>query len=73
MNSEKFRRRIIEDTGLSRKEINGIVEEKRVKLKGRISEELALLIIAKELAVIIEKDKDRCLDEWINKGVRNST
>ena len=71
MNSDKFRRRIIEDTGLSRKEINNIIEEMRAKLKGKISEELALCIIAKELAVTVEREKDKCLDEWIYTGVKN--
>ena len=71
MNSEKFRRRIIEDTGLSRKEINIIIDEMRAKLKEMISEELALCIIAKELAVTVERDKDKCLDEWIYTEVKN--
>ena len=71
MNSEKFRRRIIEDTGLSRKEINVIMNEMRAKLKEKISEELALCIIAKELAVTVERDKDKRLDEWIYTGVKN--
>ena len=73
MNSEKFRRRIIEDTGLSRQEIDRIIEEKRVKLKERISDELVLHIKAKELAVIVKNEKDRCLDEWIYQGVKNRT
>ena len=70
MNSEKFRRRIIEDTGLSRKEINNFIEEMRANLKRKISEELALCIIAKELAVTVERENDKCLDEWIYTGVK---
>jgi len=51
MNREKVVLSIIKDTGLSREEIEEMVEEKRTILKGKISIEDALLIIIKELVV----------------------
>ena len=44
----------MDDTGLSIKEINDLVNEKTNKLKGLISKVGALFIIAKELAVDIQ-------------------
>ena len=55
MNCDKVVLSIIKDTGLSRGEINEMIEEKRAILKGQISIEEALLIIAKELIVNIKQ------------------
>ena len=54
MNREKYILSIIKDTGLSRGEIEEMVEEKRATLNGEISIEDALLIIIKELVVNVE-------------------
>ena len=51
MNCGKFILRIVKDTGLSRKEIKEMVDQTIDKLRGEISEEEALLIIIKDLAV----------------------
>lgn len=53
MNREKFILSIIKDTGLSRGEINEMIEKKVATLKG-ISIEEALLIITKELVGNVE-------------------
>ncbi|MFX1353473.1 MAG: DUF2240 family protein [Promethearchaeota archaeon] len=50
---ENFLNRIIEETGLTRTEIFQMVEEKKSELKGLISDEGALFIIAKELGIDI--------------------
>ena len=56
---------IIKNTGLSRKEIRDMVDRKIENPKGRLSEVQALLVLAKELAVNIERLKNKCLDDWI--------
>ncbi len=48
--------KIIEGTGLARKEIQDLVEEKKNELKGLISDEGALFIIAKELGVDVKNE-----------------
>ncbi|MFX1574633.1 MAG: DUF2240 family protein [Promethearchaeota archaeon] len=60
MKTEVYINKIIEDTGLTRKEIQGMVKDKKVELKGLISEEGALFIIARELGVDV-KDENRDL------------
>ena len=63
MKTEVYINKIIEDTGLTRKEIQNLVEEKKNELKGLISDEGALFIIAKELGVDIkEENKDLLKD-----------
>jgi len=57
MKTEKYIRRIIEETGLSKKDIEERVNEKKKELKGLISEEGALFIIARELGVEIKEDQ----------------
>ena len=63
MKSEVYINKILEVTGLTRKEIQNLVEEKKKELKGLISDEGALFIIAKELGVDIkEENKDLLKD-----------
>jgi len=63
MKIESYISKIIEETGLSRKEIQDRVEEKKVELKGLISEEGALFIIAKELGVDVKEENKDLLKE----------
>ena len=67
MKTESYISKIIEETGLSTKDIQDMVEEKKKELKGLISEEGALFIIAKELGVDVrEENKDLIKDIDIN-------
>ena len=67
MKSEAYINKIIESTGLTRKEIQELVENKKVELKGLISDEGALFIIARELGVDVkEESKDLLNDIEIN-------
>ncbi len=60
MKTDIYIKKIIEDTGLNRKDIQEMVKEKKMELKGLISEEGALFIIAKELNVdLSEANKER--------------
>ncbi|UCC21025.1 MAG: DUF2240 family protein [Promethearchaeota archaeon] len=63
MKTELYINKIIEDTGLTRKEIQNLVEEKKTELKGLISDEGALFIIAKELGVDIKGENKDLLKE----------
>ena len=45
MNLEKYFTRIIKETGLSRKEVQNLVKDKKKELNGIVSEKNALLII----------------------------
>ena len=63
MKTEVYINKIIEDTGLTRKEIQNLVEEKKNELKGLISDEGALFIIAKELGVDIKGENKDLLKE----------
>ena len=56
MKTEAYINKIIEETGLNRGEINALIEEKKNDLKGLISEEGALFIIAKELGVDVKEE-----------------
>jgi len=59
MKAEAYINKIIESTGLTRKEIQDMVEDKKKELKGLISEEGALFVIARELGVDVkEENKD---------------
>ena len=63
MKTEIYINKIIENTGLTRKEIQDMVGEKKNELKGLISEEGALFIIARELGVDVkEENKDLLKD-----------
>jgi len=62
MKTEAYINKIIEDTGLSRTDIQSLVEEKKEELKGLISDEGALFVIAKELGVDVTSE---------NKGILN--
>ncbi len=67
MKIESYITKIIEETGLSKKEIQERVEEKKIELKGLISDEGALFIIAKELGVDVkEENKELLKDIEIN-------
>ncbi|UCD02261.1 MAG: DUF2240 family protein [Promethearchaeota archaeon] len=67
MKTEVYINKIIEETGLTRKEIQNLVEDKKNELKGLISDEGALFIIAKELGVDIKNEnKDLLKDIDIN-------
>jgi len=63
MKSEAYLNKIIEDTGLSKKEIQSLVEEKKEELKGLISDEGALFVIAKELGVEVSGENQELLNE----------
>ncbi len=67
MKTEAYINKIIEGTGLTRKEIQNLVEDKKNELKGLISDEGALFIIAKELGVDVKNEnKDLLKDIDIN-------
>ncbi len=63
MKTEAYINKIIEDTGLSKKEIQTLVEEKKEELKGLISDEGALFVIAKELGVEVTGENQDLLNE----------
>ncbi|MCK4237783.1 MAG: DUF2240 family protein, partial [Candidatus Lokiarchaeota archaeon] len=52
--NEEYINKIIQKTGLSKKDIQKRMEEKKLALKGLISDEGALFIVAKELGVEIQ-------------------
>jgi replication factor A1 len=67
MKAEAYINKIIECTGLPRKEIQEMVKEKKKELKGLISEEGALFVIARELGVDVkEENKDLLQDIDLN-------
>ena len=63
MKSELYIKKILKNTGLTRKEIQDMVENKKVELKGLISEEGALFIIARELGVDVKEETKDLLNE----------
>ena len=63
MKTETYVNKIIEDTGLSKTEIQSLVEEKKEELKGLISDEGALFVIAKELGVEVSSENQELLNE----------
>lgn len=65
MNNKKLIIQIIKNTGLSRKEIRDMVDRKIKSPKGELSEVQALLVLAKELAVNMDRLKNKCLYDWI--------
>ncbi|MHA1105839.1 MAG: OB-fold nucleic acid binding domain-containing protein, partial [Promethearchaeota archaeon] len=56
MSTESYINKIMDETGLSRKDIQDLVNEKKIELKGLITDDGALLLIAKELKVEIKKE-----------------
>ncbi|MHA2088427.1 MAG: DUF2240 family protein, partial [Promethearchaeota archaeon] len=67
MKTDVYINKIIENTGLTRKEIQDMVGDKKNELKGLISEEGALFIIARELGVDVkDENKDLLKDIEIN-------
>ncbi|MFO8019488.1 MAG: DUF2240 family protein [Promethearchaeia archaeon] len=79
MKADSYIKKIIEATGLSKREIQNKVKEKKDELKGLISEEGALFIIAKEYGVDVkEENRDLLKDidintEDIKPGMKNIT
>jgi len=63
MKSEIYINKIIENTGLTRKEIQDMVGEKKDELKGLISEEGALFIIARELGVDVKEENKEIIKD----------
>ncbi|MFW9938558.1 MAG: DUF2240 family protein [Candidatus Thorarchaeota archaeon] len=63
MKTESYINKIIEDTGLTKTEIQNLVEEKKKELKGLISDEGALFVIAKELGVDIKSENNDILTD----------
>ncbi len=63
MKTEAYINKIIEDTGLSKTEIQSLVEEKKEELKGLISDEGALFVIAKELGVEVSGENQELLND----------
>jgi len=61
--SESYITKIIEETGLNRKEIQDLVKEKKQELKGLISDEGALFIIAKELGVDVKTENKELMGD----------
>ncbi len=56
MSTESYINKIMDETGLSRKDIQDLVDEKKTELKGLITDDGALLLIAKELKVEVRKE-----------------
>ncbi|MFW9895886.1 MAG: DUF2240 family protein [Candidatus Thorarchaeota archaeon] len=63
MKTEAYLNKIIENTGLTRKEIQDMVGEKKSELKGLISEEGALFIIARELGVDVKEENEELIKD----------
>ncbi|MFW9928875.1 MAG: DUF2240 family protein [Candidatus Thorarchaeota archaeon] len=77
--NEAYISKIIEETGLNRKEIQELVNEKKEELKGLISEEGALFIIAKELGVDVKSENKELMGDLdinisdVTKDMKNVT
>ncbi|MFX0076159.1 MAG: DUF2240 family protein [Candidatus Hermodarchaeota archaeon] len=63
MKTEAYVKKIVEETGLSKSEIQTLVEEKKEELKGLISDEGALFVIAKELGVDVASENQEILND----------
>jgi len=63
MKTEIYINKIIEKTGLTREEISNLVEEKKKELKGLISEDGALFIIAKEFGIDVKDESKEFLKD----------
>ena len=79
MTTEAYINKIMDETGLTPKEIQELVNEKKGELKGLISDEGALLIIAKELMVDVKTQEKEYLNEIdlkvkdVSLGMKNLT
>ena len=79
MTTEAYINKIMDETGLTPKEIQDLVNEKKAELKGLISDEGALLIIAKELMVDVKTQEKEYLNEIdlkvkdVSIGMKNIT
>jgi replication factor A1 len=63
MKTDIYIKKIIEETGLTKKKIEDLVNEKKQELKGLISDEGALFIIAKELGVDVKNQNNELIQE----------
>ncbi len=63
MKTDVYIKKIVEDTGLSKKEIQNLIEAKKEEIKGLISDEGALFVIAKELGVEVLGENREPLNE----------
>ena len=63
MKTESYVGKIIEETGLTKKEIEDLVKEKKDELKGLITDDGALFIIAKDLGVDIKEEENALLKD----------
>ena len=79
MTVETYINKIMDETGLTPKEIQDLVNKKKEEFKGLISDESALLMIAKELKVDIQTQEKEYLNEIevkikdISVGMKNIT
>jgi len=53
----------MDETGLSRKDIQDLMDEKKTELKGLITDDGALLLIAKELKVEVKKESKDTIND----------
>ncbi|TXT63569.1 MAG: putative replication protein A [Promethearchaeota archaeon] len=63
MKTDIYIKKIIEETGLTKKKIEDLVNEKKQELKGLISDEGALFIIAKELGVDVKNQNNELIQD----------
>ncbi len=63
MKIESYIKKIIQETGLSKQEIQEMVTNKKEELKGLISDEGALFVIAKELGVDVKEENKELIKE----------
>ena len=63
MSTESYINKIMDETGLSRKDIQDLIDEKKTELKGLITDDGALLLIAKELKVEVKKENKDSIND----------
>jgi replication factor A1 len=63
MKTEEYINKIIEETGLSKKDIEDLVKKQKEELRGLISDEGALFVIAKGLGVDVSTDNKNLLSD----------
>ncbi len=77
MSTESYINKIMDETGLSRKDIQDLVDEKKAELKGLITDDGALLLIAKELKVEVKKENKDTINNFevkisdVSLGMKN--
>jgi hypothetical protein len=70
---EVYINKIIEETGLTKKEIQTMVEEKKADLEGLISEEGALFVVGRELGVgVKEKELMKSVEYLEKKKIKSN-